>query len=70
MSTGTIISLAVNILVGIYFAWFYPRSLRRKLGGGQLPPAFAILSHLLPPLGWLLIIGSVGYAVLRLGGVI
>ena len=34
MTTGEAISLLINIGVGIYFAYFYPKHVRRQLGSG------------------------------------
>lgn len=70
MSTGEALSLLINIGVGVYFAWFYPRHVRRQLGSGALPRGFAVAVAVLQPLGVLLIIGSLFYGVLRLTGAI
>jgi branched-subunit amino acid transport protein AzlD len=64
MSNGLIFSLVVNIIVGVYFARFYPRSVRKNFPNGQPPPFFALLLKILPPVGVLLIVGSVIYGVL------
>lgn len=66
MNYGELISILINIGVGLYFAHYYPRTLRRRLDEARLPPLFALLLKVLPPLGWLLIIASVGYAIARL----
>lgn len=60
MSQGVLISLLINVLVGLYFALIYPRSLRRTFRGNP-PPLFALLGKTLVPVGWLLMIGSIGY---------
>lgn len=70
MSTGEALSLLINIGVGIYFAWFYPRHVRRQLGSGGLPRGFAVAVAVLQPLGVALIIGSLFYGLLRLTGAI
>lgn len=58
MPTGEIVSIIINITIGIYFAHFYTRSVRKKLGEGQLPPFFSVLVKIMPPLGYLLIVGT------------
>lgn len=63
MTAGTAFSLLVNIAVGIYFARFYPRQVAKSFRGRPVPPFFAGLAKVLTPLGYLLIAGSVGYAV-------
>ncbi len=65
MPTGEIVSIIINIVIGIYFAHFYTRSVRNKLGEGKLPPFFLIMVKLMPPLGYLLIIGTLMYGGLR-----
>jgi cellobiose-specific phosphotransferase system component IIC len=68
VSTGLLLSLAINLLVGAYFVWFYPRSVHRQFSGRQVPPAFSILLRILPPAGALLMLASVLYAILALAG--
>ena len=65
MSSGEIISIIINITVGIYFAHFYTRSVHKKMGVGKLPPFFSIMIKIMPPLGYLLIIGTLIVAGLR-----
>ena len=68
MSSGVVLSLVLNILVGIYLARFYPRSVRRQFPNTQPPPAFGLLLKILPPFGVLLIVGSIVYGVLAAFG--
>jgi hypothetical protein len=56
------------MLVGAYFAWFYPRSVRKHFPTGPVPPGFAILRKILPPFGVLLMLASFLYLVLALAG--
>lgn len=63
MGAGELLSLLINIGVGAYFAWYYPRSVRAKLD--RLPRIFAVLYRVLPVVGYLLITLSVVYALLR-----
>lgn len=63
MGAGELLSLLINIGVGAYFAWYYPRSVRDKLD--RLPRIFAVLYRVLPVVGYLLIALSVVYALLR-----
>lgn len=66
MTSGEWLSLAINLGVGLYLAWFYPRHVRRQFAGRRLPPFFALLATVLQPLGWLLIGGSLAYLLYRL----
>lgn len=68
MNTGLFLSLLVNVLVGAYFVWFYPRSVRKSFTTGQVPRGFAILLKILPPVGTVLMVGSVLYGVLLVAG--
>lgn len=70
MSTGEAFSLLLNIAVGIYFAYFYPRHVQRQLGSRGLPRGFAVAVKILQPFGVILIIGSLFYGLLRLTGAI
>ncbi len=63
MSGGELFSLLINIAVGIYFAWYYPRSVRGKLD--RMPRIFSLLNKILPPLGYVLIAVSILYGVLH-----
>lgn len=63
MSGGELFSLLINIAVGIYFAWYYPRSVRGKLD--RMPRIFSLLNKILPPLGYVLIAVSIIYGVLH-----
>ncbi|GAB4293741.1 MAG: hypothetical protein Kow0096_09550 [Thiohalomonadaceae bacterium] len=68
MGGGELLSLLINIGVGAYFAWYYPRSVRGKLE--RMPMIFTLLNRVLPVLGYLLMVGSVVYALLRVGDVL
>ncbi len=68
MTTGDILSFAINFGVGIYLAHFYPKSVRRKLAGGRLPPFFAAAVRVTPALGYVIIGGTLVYMGLRLTG--
>lgn len=63
MGGGELLSLLINIGVGTYLAWYYPRSVRDELD--RLPRIFTLLYRVLPVVGYLLIILSVVYALLR-----
>jgi len=63
VSGGELFSLLINIAVGIYFAWYYPRSVRGKLD--RMPRIFSLLNKILPPLGYVLIAVSILYGVLH-----
>lgn len=68
MRSGEWISIVINLGVGIYLAWFYPRTLRQKLGVGRMPPLFKLLLWIVPPIGYLVVAGTLLYALLRLLG--
>jgi hypothetical protein len=61
MTTGMAISLVINILVGLYFALLYPKSVEKNFRGRQPPPFFAFMVKILPPFGWGLVIASVAF---------
>ncbi len=63
MSSGELFSLLINIAVGVYFAWYYPRSVRGKLD--RMPRIFSVLNKILPPLGYVLIAVSILYGVMH-----
>ena len=69
MSTGEIVSLLVNLGVGLYFAVYYPRQVRRRLGAGPLPPFFAVVTPMVRVVGYLVLAGTAIYAILRFAGV-
>ena len=66
MQSAEVISIVINLLVGVYFAWYYPRSVRKKLSGGQLPPAFVFLLKYIPLFGYFVIAITLVYAIYRL----
>lgn len=63
MRGGELLSLLINISVGIYFIHYYPRSVRGKLD--RMPRIFSVLNRALPIFGYLLIAATVIYALLR-----
>ena len=68
MSGGEWLSAVINLAVGVYLAWFYPRSLRARLGAGRMPPFFVIMLKIMPPFGFLLLAATLLYVGLRLSG--
>lgn len=70
MSWGEAFSILVNIGVGLYFVWLYPATVRKKLGQGRLPPLFERLVAILPPLGYMLIGGTLTYLALRVSSLL
>lgn len=68
MSSGEIISILINLAVGIYFAVIYPRSVRKRFSGQNRPRAFTLLLKVVPTVGYLIIAMSVIYAVALLFG--
>ncbi len=63
MSTGALLSILLNLAVGIYFAVFYPRSVKKRFRGKNTPRAFHLLLKVVPPVGYLIIVLSLIYAV-------
>lgn len=70
MSTGELLSIMINLAVGIYFAVIYPRSVKKRFSAHTMPRAFTLLTKMVPPVGYLIIAMSLSYAVaLMLGWV-
>lgn len=70
MKTDLIFPLLVNVLVGVYLVWFYPRSVRRNFPDGQIPRGFALLMKLMPLFGGALIVTSLIWGGLSLSGMV
>jgi hypothetical protein len=68
MSSGEIISILINLAVGIYFAVIYPRSVQKRFSSLNRPRAFTIMLKVVPPVGYLIIAMSLIYAVALLFG--
>ena len=68
MSIGEIISVTINLAVGIYFAIVYPRSLAKRFAQHTTPRAFVFLKKVVPPMGWLIIAITLAYVAFRLVG--
>lgn len=68
MGGGEVLSVLINIAVGVYFFWYFPRSVRGKLD--RLPPIFTLLNRVLPVFGYLLVGVTAVYGLLRVGGVL
>lgn len=66
MSSAAILSLLINLAVGVYFALFYPRSLRRRFASHTMPHGFMLLLKVVPPAGWLIIVLTLGYTLFLL----
>jgi hypothetical protein len=66
MSNGDLLSLLINLVVGVYFIHFFPKRLKQQMP--TMPPLFALLYRFIPIVGYLLIIASVIYAFLLLTG--
>ena len=66
MSSGEIISIIINLAVGLYFAVIYPRSLSKRFARHTTPPGFLLLQRVVPPVGWLIIVLTLIYAASRL----
>jgi hypothetical protein len=68
MSSGDILSILINLAVGIYFAIIYPRSVQKRFTEQNRPRAFTLLLKVVPPVGYLIIAMSVIYAIALLAG--
>jgi len=68
MSSGELISILINLAVGIYFAVIYPRSVQKRFTTQSMPRAFTLLLKVVPPVGYLIIAMTVIYAVALLFG--
>jgi hypothetical protein len=63
MSNAEILSILINLAVGLYFAVFYPRTLQKRFGDRPAPRGFVVLQKVVPPTGWLIIALTLVYAV-------
>jgi hypothetical protein len=70
MSGGELLSILINLAVGIYFAVIYPRSLKKRFTSHTMPRAFILLLKVVPPVGYLIIAMSFIYAVALLFGLV
>jgi len=68
MSTGEIISILINLAVGIYFAIYYPRSVHKRVTAHTMPRAFIMLVKVVPAVGYLIIALTVMYTIAMLTG--
>ncbi len=69
MSTGDIVSILVNLAVGIYFAFIYPRTVEKRFKAmTQVPRGFVMLRQVIPKVGILIIVLTVLYALSLLMG--
>ncbi len=63
MSNADLLSILINLAVGLYFALVYPRSLAKRFGGRAAPRGFVVLQKVVPPAGWLIIAITLIYAL-------
>lgn len=68
MNSGTIISILINLAVGIYFAVIYPRSVQKRFSEQSRPRAFTLLLKVVPLVGYLIIAMTLIYSVALLFG--
>ncbi len=68
MSAGELLSILINLAVGVYFAIFYPRSVRKRFSAQNEPRAFTLLLKVVPPAGYLIIAMSLIYAMALMFG--
>ncbi len=65
MNTLDLLPIAINIAIATWFIRGYPRLVEEKFDPRRTPRAFTLLVPLIQGLGWLIIVGSIGYLVLR-----
>lgn len=70
MSIGEIVSILINLAVGSYFAFYYPRSVRKRFTAQNRPRAFTLLLRVVPLVGYLIIGMTVIYTVALLSGMV
>ncbi len=68
MSIGDSVSILINLAVGIYFLYFYPRSIGKRFASRPTPRGFVLLQKVVPPVGGLIIVLTLLYAVTLLLG--
>lgn len=68
MQTYEWLSFVINLLVGLYFIRYYPKTLASSFRGRPIPPGFALLRKALYWLGWIIITATIAYAGYRLIG--
>jgi hypothetical protein len=62
MNGAELLSILINLAVGVYFALIYPRTLQRRFGSRPAPRAFLLLQRVVPPVGWLIVALTLIYA--------
>lgn len=68
MSIGDSISILINLAVGGYFLYFYPRSIAKRFASHPTPRGFVLLQKVVPPVGGLIIVLTLIYAATLLLG--
>jgi len=61
-------SLAINLVIATYFIHFYPKTLAKIFHSHPIPKGFLLVRGIVKVVGYVVVIGSVGYAGLRLSG--
>jgi hypothetical protein len=68
MTANLFLALLVNIAVGAYLRWGYPRTVANSFHGRSLPPFFTVMLRVMPPFGTVLMAASVLYGLLVTAG--
>ncbi len=68
ISTGELLSIFINLAVGIYFAVYYPRSIHKRFTSHTMPRAFIVLVKVVPMVGYLIIGLTMIYTIAMLSG--
>jgi hypothetical protein len=68
ISTGELLSIFINLAVGIYFAVYYPRSIHKRFTSHTMPRAFITLVKVVPMVGYLIIGLTMIYTIAMLSG--
>lgn len=68
MALSEWIAVAINILLAVYFVWYYPRTLKRMFGARPMPRGFVLLRLFIRYVGIVALAGTALYVLLRLTG--
>lgn len=69
MNSGDMISIFLNLAVGAYFAFVYPRSVKKRFqSAAQVPRGFVLLRRVIPAVGYLIMVMTLAYALALIMG--
>ena len=70
MTSAEWVSLTINLAIAVYFIHFYPKTLVKTFRDHPIPKGFLVVRGIIKVVGYVVLIGSAGYAVLRLSGTV